>query len=205
MSAPLPVKGPSGAMGTGGVNWNAQGAGAEVYCDASELRLTKQNPPGASAHLFIHSFCAASMPGAVALCWGYKNKRDRLLVLEELTVSLQNTGGSKNNTKLFAKGHERDSALERGPDIMWLNMKCTKGSLYHVTSLPLYFLLFEMDNNIYSERYKFFFNFFYFYFTRVEFICNAGLVSGVQQSDSVMHTYFLSFTDSLLIWVITEY
>ena len=47
--------------------------------------------------------------------------------------------------------------------------------------------------------------FFYFYFTRVEFICNAGLVSGVQQSDSVMHTYFLSFTDSLLIWVITEY
>lgn len=74
---------------------------------------------------------------------------------------MQNTGRSKNNTKLFAKGHERDSALERGLDITWLNMKCTKGSLYHVTSLPLYFLLFEMDNNIYSERYKFFFNLFF--------------------------------------------
>ena len=118
---------------------------------------------------------------------------------------MRNTGGSKNHTKLFAKGDESDGTLERGPDIMWLNVKCTKGSLYHVTSLPLHFLLFEMDNNIYSECCYKFFNFFYFDFTGVEFICNAGLVSGVQQSDSVMHTYFLSFTDSLLIWVITEY
>lgn len=86
MFAPLPVKGPSEAMRTKGVNWNAQRTGAEVYCDSSELRLAKQNPPGASVHLFIHSFCATSMPGAVALCWGYKNKRDRLLVLEKLTV-----------------------------------------------------------------------------------------------------------------------
>ena len=76
---------------------------------------------------------------------------------------MRNTGGSKNNTKLLAKGDERDGVLERGPDIMWLNMKCTKGRLYHVTSLALHFLLFEMDNNIYSEDCsKFFFNFFLF-------------------------------------------
>ena len=50
-----------------------------------------------------------------------------------------------------------------------------------------------------------FFFFFFLFFIEVELIYKVVSVSGVQQSDSVIHKYTFSFAYSFPLWFITEY